>query len=117
MSNVPPVGPETLQGVLAPVMTAFCLFGLRACLCLTEPDRLTQEEGEADGMRDWASINTTSVEAQGLSDPPVNLQGSCRGHQGGQRSAFMLITNNAVLCQQHKEEPATTGCSHESVCN
>lgn len=61
-----------------------------------------------------ASINTVSEEAHGLSDPPVNLLGGCRGHSRGQRSAFMHITNNVLLWPIAKAE--STGSSHERAC-
>lgn len=100
----------------AHVVTRFCLFGLCVCLCLTETDRQIYGGGRT---RWWGgvSINTVSVEAQGLSDPPVNLRGGCRGHRRGQRSPFMLITNNAQLCPQHREKTVTTGCSYKRECN
>lgn len=75
-------------------MTRFCLVGL--CVFGSDCDRQTDFQ-EVGGVEE-VSINTASVEAQGLSDPPMNFQGGCRGHQRGQRSAFMLITNNALLC-------------------
>lgn len=61
-----------------------------------------------------ASINTVTEEAQGLSDPPVNLHGGCRGHGRGQRSAFMHITNNVLLWPIAKAE--STGSSLETAC-
>ena len=68
------------------------------------------------GSRGGVSINTVSVKAQGLSDPPVNFKG-VRGHQRGQRAEFMLITNNALFCTEYREKTVTTGCSYEPEYN
>lgn len=100
--NVPNTHFLNLMLTLWPGLFVF----LCVCLRLTETDRRTEEGG--------VSINTMSMEAQGLSDPPVNFQGGCRGHRRGQSSAFMLITNNTLLCSQHREK---TSCSYKPECN
>lgn len=84
-------------------------------MCLTETDRPTDREGWMS-VGVGASINTESMEAHGLSDPNVNFRGGCTGHRRGQRSAFMLMTNNAQLCPEHREKTVTTRCSHEPAC-
>lgn len=84
-----------------------CLY-VCVCLCLTETDRATDREGWMS-VGVGASINTQSMEAHGLSDPNVNFRGGRRGHRRGQRSAFMLMTNNAQLCPEHREKTVTTG--------
>lgn len=112
---VDPIFPNTVRSEAfsephARIVTRFCLF-------VSGWDRQTDLLRGVDEMGVGVSINTVSMEAQGLSDPPVNLQGGCRGQRGGQRSAFMLITNNAVLCPQHREKTVNTGCSYEPQCN
>lgn len=89
-----------------------CFVFVSVCVWLKQTDLLRG----LDEMGAGASINTASMEAHGLSDPPVNFQGGCRGHRRGQRSPFILITNNALLCPQHREKRITTGCSHEPAC-
>lgn len=91
-----------------------CLY-VCECLFVSETDRPTDREGWMS-VGVGASINTESMEAHGLSDPNVNCWGGCRGHRRGQRSAFMLMTNNAQLCLEHREKTVTMGCSHEPAC-
>lgn len=88
--HLPSVIHHEIFGELASTQPEQILFICFACICLC----LTPEVGE---MGFGASINTVSEEAHGLSDPPVNLHGGCRGHCRGQRSAFMHITNNAAF--------------------
>lgn len=76
---------------------------------VSDCDRQTDMPGEWGGgeMGQGVSINTVSAQAQGLSDPAVNFEGGCGGHPRGQRSALMLITNNALLCPQHQRREAS----------
>lgn len=87
-------------------LARFCLFALNVCVCVWPP--------KLDEMGFGASINTVSEEAHGVSDPPVNLHGGCRGHCRGQRSSFMHITNNAALLPTAKAD--SRGNSHEPLC-
>lgn len=96
------------------IMTGFCLFLFFIYFCVCAGISVfvwLQQTNLLRGLEEMgvgASINTVSMEAHWLSDPLVNFQGGCRGHQRGRRSAFMLITNNALLCPQHREETVAT---------
>lgn len=84
---------------------------------MSDWDRQTYRGGSRGDGRVGFPSTQCLWKAQGLFDPPMNFQGGCRGHRRGQRSAFMLITNNALLCQQHRGETVTTGCSYEPEWN
>lgn len=100
--QLPSIIHHGIFGELASTQAEQIVFICFACICLGLTPELV-------GMGFGASINTVSEEAHGLSDPPVNLHGGCRGHCRGQRSAFMHITNNAAFL------PDSTGSSHESI--
>lgn len=45
------------------------------------------------------------------------FRGGCRGHQRGQRSAFMLIAKNALLCPQQRQLTQTAHMNQRVLCN
>lgn len=104
--QLPSIIHHEIFGALASTQPDQVLFICFACICLCLTTKLVE-------MEFGTSVNTVSEEAHGLSDPPVNLHGGCRGHCRGQRSAFMHITNNASFLPTAKAD--STGSSHETA--